>query len=83
VTVQAQGFGNFPKVTVDVTLALNDWLSTRSPTMTLVLPPFGPTIAQLGITNNPPIPVPASRSTAECRTVLDTISLVVNIGRDH
>ncbi|HYV64660.1 MAG TPA: hypothetical protein VE964_00365, partial [Myxococcales bacterium] len=80
-TVDAQGFSGFPKVSVDVTLALNDWLSTKGPTMTIVLPPYGPTIGQLGVTNTPPTPVPVSRSTAECRTVIDTVSLTVNIAR--
>jgi hypothetical protein len=80
-TVVAQGFGQFPSVTVDVSLALNDWLATKPPMMTLVLPPIGPTIAQLGITSNPPTPIPVSRSTAECHTFIDTVTLTVNIGR--
>jgi hypothetical protein len=80
-TVDAQGFAGFPKVTVDVSLALSDWLKTKPPTMTLMLPPIGPTIADLGITNSPPNPVPVSRSTAQCNTTFDTVSLTVNIGR--
>jgi hypothetical protein len=46
-TVDAQGFSGFPKVTVDVSLALSDWLVTKPSIMTLVLPPIGPTIADL------------------------------------
>jgi hypothetical protein len=82
-TVDAQGFSGFPKVTVDVSLALSGWLATKPSTMTLMLPPIGPTIADLGITNNPPNPVPvaAVQSTAECRTMIDTVTLTVNIGR--
>ena len=81
--VDAQGFSGFPKVTVDVSLALNDWLSAKPSTMTLMLPPNGPTISQLGVTNNPPTPIPVSRSTAECQTFIDTVTLTVNIGRDR
>jgi hypothetical protein len=81
-SVDPHGFSGFPRVTVDVTWALSDWAASKAPTLTLVLPPTGPTIAQLGVTNAPPTPIPVSRSTAECRTFIDSLTLTVNVGRN-
>lgn len=81
VTVQDPTAANFTTVSVDVSLALNDWLGTRPSTLTLAFMPTGPTLATLGITNNPPTPVPDTRRTAACRTYIDTMELTVNVGR--
>lgn len=81
VTVQDPTAANFTTVSVDVSLALDDWLPARPPTLTLAFMPTGPTLAALGITNNPPTPVSETRRTAACRTYIDTMVLTVNVAR--
>lgn len=82
--------GPSPTVTVDVSLLMSDWAeslaqqptgSAESGRFGIAFLPFGPTIQQLGLTNTPPSPVPANRSTARCTSILKEALLTVTIGR--
>ena len=71
-----------PTVSVDVTLLLSDWGSTRPAQLAIAFVPQGPTIAQLGLLTQPdPLPVPTNRSTAACVSNVKDIALVVHVGR--
>lgn len=71
-----------PAVSVDVTLLLSDWGSTRAPEFAIAFVPLGPTIAQLGLLTQPDaLPVPTNRRTAACVSDVKDIALVVNVGR--
>jgi hypothetical protein len=74
--------GPDPTVSVDVTLLLSDWGSTKPPQLAIAFVPQGPTMAQLGLLTLPdPLPVPTNRSTAACISNVKDIALVVNVGR--
>ncbi len=82
--------GPQPSVTVDVTLLISDWAqalaqepanSAERGRFGISFLPFGPTIQQLGLTNSPPTPVPVSRSTARCTSILKDMNLKVTVGR--
>lgn len=70
-----------PKASVDVSLLLSDWAKTKGSTMSVVFVPMGPTIASMGLLANPALPVPTSRSTAECTTRVMSPTLTVHVGR--
>jgi hypothetical protein len=82
--------GPNPTVSIDVSVLLSDWaerVASEPPNSAepgrfgVAFLPFGPTIQQLGLTNSPPTPVPANRSTARCTSILKDLSLKVTIGR--
>jgi hypothetical protein len=82
--------GPAPTVTVDVSLLLSDWAEglAQQPTNSaergrfgIAFLPFGPTIQELGLTANPPTPVPANRSAARCTSILTGATLTVTVGR--
>jgi hypothetical protein len=82
--------GPLPTVIVDVSLLMSDWAeglaalpanSAERGRLGIAMLPFGPTIQQLGLTNTPPSPVPANRSTARCTSILTGAVLKVTIGR--
>jgi hypothetical protein len=82
--------GPAPTVTVDVSLLISDWAealaqepanSAERGRLGIAFLAFGPTIQQLGLTNTPPSPVPASRSTARCTSILTGMVLTVTVGR--
>jgi hypothetical protein len=79
-----------PAVSVDVSLLLSDWAeslatlpasSAERGRFGIAFLPFGPTIQQLGLTSNPPTPVPLNRATARCTSILKDMALTVSIGR--
>ena len=79
-----------PTVTVDVSLLLSDWVeslatepaqSAERGRFGIAFLPFGPTIAELGLTDPTPRPVPPNRSTAACTSMLFEPVLQVRVGR--
>lgn len=70
--------GPDPTVTVEATWILSDWANTKPAELAIAFVPQGPTLAQMGIPNNP---VPPSRSTAQCISNVKDIALRVNVGR--
>jgi hypothetical protein len=85
--------GPEPTVSVDVTTMLSDWVATKPSSLSIVFVPQGPTLASMGLNLGTPdpqlasfgvgagTPVPASRSTAECISVLKDFGLTVHVGR--
>lgn len=79
-----------PTVQVDVTTLLSDWggmvatepaNSAEPGRFGIALRPFGPTLKEMGIVDDPPTPVDPSRATAQCTSILNNMALKVHVGR--